>query len=80
MSLDLPSPHQGSAIAGGRPHAIARRSKVRAIALSRANALSWANKGAFSTWDEGDDLPALAMIVPLGMLVLWTIWEIVGRF
>jgi len=72
MSFDSPSAYREPA-AEGRQHAIKAKAPI-AAALRRPR------HGAFSSWDEGDDLPALAMIVPLALLVIWTIWEMAGSF
>jgi len=75
MSFESPSAHRGPASVEGRQHVRAGMAKAPVAA-----ALGRARRGAFSSWDEGDDLPALAMIVPLGLLVIWTIWEMAGSF
>jgi len=50
---------------------------VRApVAMSAA--LTRAGRGAFDMWDGNDDLPALAMIIPLGVLSIYTIWAVIS--
>ncbi|HWJ70507.1 MAG TPA: hypothetical protein VNS79_10720 [Sphingobium sp.] len=41
-------------------------------------ALTKAGRGVFDMWDENDDLPALAMIIPLGVLSIYTIWAVIS--
>jgi hypothetical protein len=41
-------------------------------------ALTKAGRGAFDMWDENDDLPALAMIIPLAILSIYTIWAVIS--
>jgi len=75
MSFDSTAAYLRSTSPEARPQAIVPMGKAPvAVALARTG------RGGFSTWDEGDDWPALAMIVPLGVLLIWTIWEMVGSF
>ena len=46
------------------------------VAMSAA--LVKAGRGAFDMWDESDDLPSLAMIIPLGVLSIYTIWAVIS--
>lgn len=59
----------------GRPSGL--RAAFKAPVAASA-ALTRAGRGAFDMWDERDDLPALAMIIPLGFLSIYTIWAFIS--
>lgn len=58
-----------------RPHGLNAALKAP-VAVSVA--LTKAGRGAFQMMDESDDLPSLAMIIPLGLLTLCTIWAMIN--
>ena len=81
MSPDAAFACQGLASAADKAVLTNRSYSINAalkapVAVSAA--LAKAGRGAFHMMDESDDLPSLAMIIPLGLLTLCTIWAMIS--
>lgn len=74
MTTEAVFVRSGHAVAD-QPFSLNRAFKAPAAA---SIALTKAGRGMFDMLDESDDLPSLAMILPLAVLSVYTIWAVIS--